>query len=208
MLALRATAVIMPAFHEWPAEAAIIARLLGGYGELEFELALCMGHSIRDMRKGIRDFFAARGEKARIDLAKTEASLAMRLTGIADEFGRALQAIRHCKDIRNSLSHCHWASLKHGQPSDGLFYLNLEQSATASSGPIVYEWRQATLAWLQDCEAYYRYTTDCLWHLQGRIATQRGQPMPLSFIMPKRRKPPAKFVEAPAASRAVLPKEF
>lgn len=200
--------MIMPAFREWPTESAIIARLLGGYGELEFELALTMGHAISDKRKGIRDFFSARGEKARIKLASSQAGEWMRLTGIGDRFAQALDAIRACKDIRNSLSHCHWVSLRNDQPSDGLFYVNLETSAAASTGPIVYLWQQASLAWLQDCEAYYRYTSDCLTHVLGRIAAQRGQPFPVSIIMPKRRKPPAKLVPAPLGSVALLPKEF
>ncbi len=200
--------MFMPAFYEWPTESGIVARLLGGYGELEFELALCMGHSISDKRKGLRDFFAARGEKARIKLASSEAGEWMRLTGIGNQFAQALDGIRACKDIRNSLSHCHWASLKHDQPSDGLFYVNVEESAAASTGPIVYQWRHASLPWLQDCEAYYRYTSDCLWHVQGRMAAQRGQPAPLAFIMPQRRKPPAKFVPAHADSVTLLPKDF
>jgi hypothetical protein len=116
--------MIMPAFHEWPSEAGIIARLLGGYGELELELALCTGHAISDKRKGIRNFFAARGETARINLAKSEATVWMRLSGLKEQFADALDAIRKCKDIRNSLSHCHWASLKHGLPPDGLFYVS------------------------------------------------------------------------------------
>lgn len=198
----------MPAFLEWPSEANIIARLLGGYGELEFELALCMGHSIADKRKGLRDFFSARGEKARIELAKSQSRLAMRLTGISGEFSQGLEAVRHSKDIRNSLSHCHWASLKNSLPSDGLFFVNLEQSAAKSTGPIVYQWRHATLTWLNECEVYYRYASDCLWHIQARIATQRGQPPLQSFIMPQRRKAPAKFAPASPASLALLPKEF
>ena len=50
----------MPAFRMWPAESGIIiARLLGGYGEQEFELALCLGHSISHKRKAYAIFFAA-----------------------------------------------------------------------------------------------------------------------------------------------------
>lgn len=200
--------MIMPAFHEWPTEAGTIARLLGGYGELEFELALCTGHAISDKRKGIRNFFAARGETARIKLAKSEASVWMRLSGLKEQFADALDAIRECRDIRNSLSHCHWASLKHGLPSDGLFYVSLERSAAASTGSIVYQWQHASLERLQEFEAYYKYATDCLWHVQGRIAAVRGQPQPLSFVMPAKRKPPPKFVPAPPDSLALLPKDF
>jgi hypothetical protein len=86
--------------------------------------------------------------------------------------------------------------------------VNLEQSAAASTGPIVYQWGHASLAWLQDCEAYYRYTSDCLWHVQGRIAAQRGQPAPVSFVMPLKRKAPAMFIAVAADSLALLPKDF
>lgn len=198
----------MPAFHEWPTEAGIIARLLGGYGELEFELALCTGHAISDKREGIRNFFAVRGETARIKFAQSEANLGMRLSNLKDQFTRALDAMRECKDIRNNLSHCHWASLKHDQPSDGLFYVNLERSAAASTGPIVYQWQHASLNRLQEFETFYRYASDCLWHVQGRIAAARGQPQPLSFVMPPRKKAPPKFVPAPPDSLALLSRHF
>lgn len=200
--------MIMPAFYEWPTEAGIIARLLGGYGELEFELALCTGHAISDKRQGIRNFFAVRGETARIKFAKSEAKIWMRLSGLKEQFTRTLDAMRECKDIRNNLSHCHWASLKHDLPSDGLFYVNLERSAAASAGPIVYQWQHASFDRLREFEAFYRYASDCLWHVQGRIAAARGQPQPLSFVMPQKQKTPPKFVPAPPDSLALLPRHF
>jgi hypothetical protein len=49
--------MLMPAFHDWPAEAAIIARLLAGYGELEFQLAISAGTALTDfvsMEKAVR----------------------------------------------------------------------------------------------------------------------------------------------------------
>ena len=60
---------IMPAFHNWPAEAAIISRLLGYYGELEFMMGICLGHALSDRRKALKVLFRTRGETPRINLA-------------------------------------------------------------------------------------------------------------------------------------------
>jgi hypothetical protein len=44
--------MLMPAFHQWPDEAAIVGRLLVDYGELEFDSALSLGHAISNKRQG------------------------------------------------------------------------------------------------------------------------------------------------------------
>jgi len=60
---------IMPAFVRYPEEAAIIGRLLAGYGELEFDLCLCVGHARGDMDMAFKAMFRPRGETQRIDIA-------------------------------------------------------------------------------------------------------------------------------------------
>jgi hypothetical protein len=47
----------------------IISRILGGYGELEFLLAVCLGNVLGDTKKALRVFFRTRGETARIATA-------------------------------------------------------------------------------------------------------------------------------------------
>ena len=113
--------MLIPAFHDWPDEGATIGRLLAGYGELELELALCVGHAIglrtEDMRRAFRSIFTTRNADDRIKLAKKMAQQPMRLTGLKDEFAEAIVAMRACKDIRNQFAHCIWASLTGGQKS-------------------------------------------------------------------------------------------
>ena len=67
----------------------------------------------------------------------------------------------------------------------------------------LHHWFPSTAATL----AIVRPETVIRWHRVG-FAAQRGQPLPLSFIMPKRQKPPAKFVAAPADALSLLPQEF
>lgn len=45
-LSCNATLHILPAFDRYPAEAAIIGRMLAGYGELEFGVCVCMKEAL------------------------------------------------------------------------------------------------------------------------------------------------------------------
>lgn len=72
----------MPAFRDWPKEAGLIAHLLGGYGELEFMLAICTSRALDDLTKGARVIFRTRGETARINLADVLMADAYRAAGI------------------------------------------------------------------------------------------------------------------------------
>jgi hypothetical protein len=190
--------MLMPAFHQWPDEAAIVGRLLVDYGELEFDLALCMGYAISNRRQGLRDFFKTRGAKTRIEMAEAKSSPWMRLTGVRDEFEEGIAAMRECKGIRNGFAHCHWASEKHNLKTDGLYFVNVED--WAKSPGIAFQWQHASLQRLQELEAYYKYTHECLLHVLAAISTQRGQPYLGNCPMPSKR--PAPAATSPVSSEA------
>jgi hypothetical protein len=194
--------MLMPAFHQWPDEAAIVGRLLVDYGELEFDLALSMGHAISNKRQGLRDFFKTRTAKARIELAEEKASPWMRPTGVGDEFAEAITAMRVCKDIRNGFAHCHWASEKHNLKTDGLYFVNVED--WAKSPGIAFQWQHASLPRLQELEAYYKYTHECLLHVLAAISTQRGQPHLGYCPMPSKRPAPAPTAPVSPEAAALL----
>src|ERR1700738_2356229 len=64
------SSIIMPAFHVYHQEAAIIGRLLAGYGELEFLLCRCVAATLGgDLSKATRILFRSRGEEHRISAA-------------------------------------------------------------------------------------------------------------------------------------------
>jgi hypothetical protein len=61
--------VVMPAFHRFPNEAAMIGRLLAGYAELEIGLLHCVSVVREDFDAVLKSMFRTRGETRRIDVA-------------------------------------------------------------------------------------------------------------------------------------------
>jgi hypothetical protein len=136
---------MMPAFSDWPEEAKVIARILAGYGELEFRLAKLVGYAMSRMagnRTGVdRDLdghrmapsllFHRRGEEARLELAHLLVGDEMRMVDVrlGNLYDDAKDGMDECRLLRNMLAHCHFGSLKHGQPTDGLFFVSLESKA-------------------------------------------------------------------------------
>lgn len=197
----------MPAFGEWPEEAAIVSRVLACYGEHEFTLAVALGRALGDVRKGLRVFFRSRGETARIGLADLLTRDAMQAAGLKDQFADTIGGMRVCVQFRNMFAHCHWGSLKHGLASDGLFFVSLDRAAQSGS-TIRYEWQHASMPWLQQVEAYFDYTARCLWHVEDKLGSFLGRPASQAFPMPAKRKPPPTTMAASPQAKALLPAEY
>jgi|SRR5580704_10331580 hypothetical protein len=94
-----------PAFKDCPDEALIIAHILGGYGELELLLALCLANVLGDNRKALRVLFRTRGETQRINTADALIASDYERAGLKAEYADALGAIRQSLKMRNSLAH-------------------------------------------------------------------------------------------------------
>ena len=114
---------IMPAFDKFPAEAAIIGRLLAGYGLLEHDLMNCVAIVRKDLDATLKTMFRARGETQRLDIADALGRPAYRTRNVGTEFEMALSAVRSCLKIRNQYSHCGWYDDRSGQ----LAFVNLEE---------------------------------------------------------------------------------
>lgn len=119
---------IMPAFRKSPDEAAIIGRLLAGYGELEFSLAFCLGVVLGDHIVGIKAFFRLRSESSRLEVTDALMRDAIAAQGIEGEYAQAIGCIRHCLKIRNKYAHCHWAV----DTSAGLFFTSMQDTAESA----------------------------------------------------------------------------
>ena len=200
--------MLIPAFHDWPDEGAIVGRLLAGYGNYENRSGPVRRPfdeiTTDDMRRAVRSIFTERNADDRIKLAKKWARQPMQLTGL-EEFTEAIAAMGHCKGIRNAFAHCTWTSLRDGLKSDGLFFVNLEDAAKLP-GKIVYGWQHASLPRLRQMEQYFAYTRQCLIHLELAMRAQRGRPR-VRFLrsMPTKLAPPPKMVAAPPVSIKLLP---
>ena len=115
--------MVMPAFHKFPAEAAIIGRLLAGYAELEIDLFNCVQVARGDFDAVLKAMFRARGETRRIDVADALGHQLYDALGLGTDFNKAIGAVRYCLRIRNQYSHCNW----YDDLSGRLAFVNVEE---------------------------------------------------------------------------------
>jgi hypothetical protein len=115
--------MVMPAFHRFPNEAAIIGRLLTGYPELEIDLLHCVSVARVDFDAVVKAMFRARGETQRIDIADALGRQLYHLAGLGTDFDMAVSAVRYCLRIRNQYSHCNWYDDRSGR----LAFVNVEE---------------------------------------------------------------------------------
>ena len=91
----------MPAFIRFPQEAAIIGRLLAGYGELEFELSRCLGAALGDDNTAARALFRVRGEKQRILTADALMRHKYHAADLETRYSETIACMHWCRTARN-----------------------------------------------------------------------------------------------------------
>jgi hypothetical protein len=148
--------MVMPAFHRFPAEAAIIGRLLAGYAELEVGLFHCVSVAREDFDAVLKAMFRARGETRRIDVADALGRQLYDAAGLGTEFETAIAAVRYCLRIRNQYSHCNWYDDQTGR----LAFVNVEEIVKSNQlirGFETLTRRYIDVPTLEGQEAYFSY---------------------------------------------------
>jgi hypothetical protein len=123
-------AAILPAFDRHPKEGEIIGRIVVGYGELEFELALCATWVIRDRDVAFKVMYRGRGESQRVSMADALMRPMLKEPEFKSFYEHTIADVRHCLKIRNEYAHCNWFD----HPDHGLMFVALEQVAD-DNGP-------------------------------------------------------------------------
>jgi hypothetical protein len=118
--------MVMPVFQRFPKEAAIIGRLLAGYGELEIDLLHCVSVARKDFDAVLKAMFRTRGETQRLNVADALGRQLYRKLKLGTDFETALAAVRYCLKIRNQYAHCNW----YDDYSGRLAFVNVEEVAT------------------------------------------------------------------------------
>lgn len=90
---------------KYPTEAAAIGGLLTGYSDLEIDLLHCVQVATRDFDGALRALFGSRGETKRINTAVALARPAYAALNLELDFDAAIDAMRHCLQIRNQYAH-------------------------------------------------------------------------------------------------------
>jgi hypothetical protein len=148
--------MVMPAFHRFPGEAAIIGRLLAGYAELEIALLHCVSVVRDDFDATLKAMFRIRGETARINVGDALGRQAYDNIELGADFEIAVSAMRYCLKIRNQYAHCNW----YDDLSGRLAFVNVEEIAKATqaiSGFDNLTRRYVDVPALEEQEQYFGY---------------------------------------------------
>jgi hypothetical protein len=182
-------APLMPAFLRYPNEAAIIGRMLAGYGELEFLLCMCMRIPLGDLSRASRVLFRNRGEEQRLLIADAILRPFYEEHELDQIWIRARRAIGACKEFRNQYSHCHWRD----EDELGLFFTNLEKGAKTHTGQIALEFFHVDVPLLERQEAYFRYAGNHLIYLEAEHRRLTGALRRNGFTVPPETERPPKY---------------
>jgi hypothetical protein len=177
---------IMPAFQRHPAEAAIIGRILAGYGELEFLLSMLLGSVVGDLSTANRVLFRGRGEEARLLIADALVRPAMEKCSFQETWTRIFRAMFHCKRIRNQYAHCHWLD----DGNNGLFFTQIEKAAKTRSGSITLKFLHVDTPLLESQEAYFHFVDFGLCYLREVVLMQNGKIRNHTFPPPGEKQAP------------------
>jgi len=173
--------MVMPAFHRFPDEAAIIGRLLVGYAELEIDLLNCVSVVREDFDATLKAMFRVRGETARINVGDALGRQAYDKLGLRTDFELAVSAMRYCLKIRNQYAHCNWYDDRTGR----LAFVNVEDIAKGNqpiSGFNNLTRRYVDVPILDEQEQYFGYTDALISYTnyegRYRAGKLRTQPLP------------------------------
>lgn len=150
---LMARKTILSSFVRHPEEAAVIGRLIAGYGELEFDLAYCVRWIIDDEDAAFKVMFRAPGEMQRILMADALARTRMPVGKARTTFEQVIAGMHHCRKIRNQYAHCHW----HEHADGTLCFINLEEIAAQHDAVVISSVTQRvlTLDLLREQESFF-----------------------------------------------------
>lgn len=184
---------ISKAFADFPAEAALIGRMLAGYTDLELDLMHCVCAANGDFDTVLKAMYRSRGETQRINVADAFGRQIYRDLGLGTEFEMALGAVRHCMRIRNQFAHCVWWN----DNTDQLALANLEEIALVNDKVIDLggaNVHHVNVPLLEEQFAYFEYASNLLiWVLhEGNKAA--GRPAMPNVIKPGGRNQPDLFL--------------
>jgi hypothetical protein len=162
-----------PALEHFPNEAAIIGRMVVGFGELEYMACSLAAKCMPEYEATLRVFYSLRATSARIDSADMLMRAKYAAKGFQAQQETALKAVSLCLRIRNQYAHCMWGDHHEG----GLFFADLQDSAKRMSWHP--DWKHVGVPLLEKQEKFFGYTRLWLFYLEQVIPeVSQYQPFP------------------------------
>jgi hypothetical protein len=167
----RAMANMLIEFADFPQEREIVGTLLIAYGEIEWAIAACVQEALDiTPSAATRILFRVQGEGARLNVADAIVRPVFAKVGLEGQWGHAIGAAKHCKNIRNQYAHCHWRRF------DGIpRFINLDAEARAVEGTLMVDAIPLKLELLQRQRSYFIYALDWLYYLAPEYKKQMGR---------------------------------
>jgi hypothetical protein len=156
---------IMSPFIAAPKEAAIIGRLLAGYGEIEFFILQILEKVLNHPSIAARLLFRLRSETNRLDIADAALCEVCYSWDLKDAYDNAMATVRYCLKIRNQYAHCHWLP----ETENGLFFCNLETPSKEKHGEIILEFLNVDESLLEWQETYFAFCQETLLWLRFEL---------------------------------------
>jgi hypothetical protein len=178
--------IIMPAFWPYPKEAAIIGRILAGYGELEFLLSMVLAEAVGDLSIASRVLFRTRGEEHRLSTADALLRPYVEKHALLESWERVRRATNWCKTTRNQYAHCHWLN----DGGHGLFFTHIEKAAKSPTGMVNLEFFHVDVPLLTKIEEHFAYAALGLCYLRGELKLRTGKIQSHPFQAPGEKEAP------------------
>jgi hypothetical protein len=164
-------AILVP-FDRFKDEAALVGKMLTGYAVLEIDLMHCVDAVRHEEDVVLKAMFRVRGEKRRIDVAADLGREPFDRLGLNDNFGLAIAAVHHCREIRNQYAHCVWWDDNTPQLAFRAVEVIAQQEDAVCLADLVPA--HVTIPFLQGQLAYFEYADDLLlWLIRESLRLQR-----------------------------------
>ncbi len=162
--------IISSVFDDFPEEANYLARILAGYGELEWEFTMCLGAVLGDNEQALRALFRMRSERYRVEVGDALMRSAYTEAKLTPPYTRAIGQIRWCMTLRNQYAHCHWVRDKFK-----LQILNLEDIAKSQESGAKADLRGVRGVLLKQQAEYFGNTELLLIYLSDEYKKRIGK---------------------------------
>jgi hypothetical protein len=185
-----------PSLLRFPDEAAIIGRMVVGFGELEVMSCRVAAKASSHPNHVLKMLYSLRSTSARIKSATLLMEPHYAAVNLAEPQTMTMDAVLACLKIRNQYAHCNWADR---DPKAGLFFADLQESAKREDW--FTSWKHVDVPLLAQQEAFFNDVRGALFFLEADLEDKRnrwlgshGLPEPMALPQPPLHNPASQHV--------------
>jgi hypothetical protein len=158
-----------PSLLRFPDEAAIIGRMVVGFGELEVMTCRVAAKANSHPTHVLKMLYSLRSTSARIISARLLMEPHYEAANLAKPQNITMDAVLACLKIRNQYAHCNWAET---DPKAGLFFADLQDSAKRQDW--FTSWKHVDVPLLAQQEAFFSDVRGALLFLEADLEHNRN----------------------------------